>query len=228
MGVNNNQSHIMDQISDNIAFTNHWSSHGDLWGQIVHITRDITELSHGFYIWAVNHKEQLVSLVPFMGTLGPFEANLHMDLIESTRVSYHKSQELLAAKTAHGFFNKDKNCWGHHACSYTDYMLQIIDELLSEIQPPQNISMSEPQQVGMGYCDHQIAWLVPDRCDIIDSNREGEGLANRSSSPTNYKTFRDFNIPDKTVGYLALESTDFEFIGPDRPQVNINSTCVYK
>ena len=34
---------------------------------------------------------------------------------------------------------------------------------------------------------------------------------------------KDFNIPDKTVAYLALEATDFEFIGPDWAPVNITS-----
>ena len=36
---------------------------------------------------------------------------------------------------------------------------------------------------------------------------------------------RDFNIPTKTV---ALEATYFNFIGPDRPPVNINliGTCL--
>ena len=49
-GASSNQSHVMDQINDNVVFTNHWSSHGDLWGPIVHINQDIYELSHGFYI----------------------------------------------------------------------------------------------------------------------------------------------------------------------------------
>ena len=35
------------------------------------------------------------------------------------------------------------------------------------------------------------------------------------------RLIRDFNYPNKTVGYLSQESTDFEFIGPDRHPVAI-------
>ena len=60
----------MGKVNIDISFTNYWSSHGDIWGQVVYITRTVTELPDGFYIWAVNHREQLVSLIPFMGTFG--------------------------------------------------------------------------------------------------------------------------------------------------------------
>ena len=36
-------------------------------------------------------------------------------------------------------------------------------------------------------------------------------------------TCRDFNYPDKKAGYLAQTGTDFEFIGPDKEPVNIDS-----
>ena len=108
--ANNNQFYVIDQIDNNVIFINYWSTHGDLGGPIVYINQDLDELSQGFYIWAVNHKDQLVSLVPFMGTLGPFEVigNLHLDLIESTRVCYYNSQ-LLAAKTTQAGFIRTEN-----------------------------------------------------------------------------------------------------------------------
>ena len=37
------------------------------------------------------------------------------------------------------------------------------------------------------------------------------------------KSYRDFNYPDKEVGYLAQADTDFKFIGPDREPVEIDS-----
>ena len=38
---------------------------------------------------------------------------------------------------------------------------------------------------------------------------------------------RDINFPQKLTGYLALQSTDFEFIGPDRQAVQITDTSDY-
>ena len=37
------------------------------------------------------------------------------------------------------------------------------------------------------------------------------------------KSNKDFNYPDKEVGYLAQADTGFEFIGPDREPVEIDS-----
>ena len=44
----------------------------------------------------------------------------------------------------------------------------------------------------------------------------------RVEACTNYY-LSDYNIPTKKVGYLAMENTDFRFVGPDRPPVTIDS-----
>ena len=205
--------HSVGENSVIISFTNYWSSHGDLWGQIVFIDPDVKGRFQGSYIWAVNHEENLVSLVPFRGSLGPLEiiGTLQLTLFEHTNVKYYKRQELLAAKQTYEEFYKDINCFGHHACSYTTYMSHIIDQLLSDIELFESTGEAELHQLKVGYCDHQ------------------SGLpAAHGGHINNTKTFRDYNIPDKTVGYLALEATSFEFFGPDRAPVKIDSieTCL--
>ena len=219
------ESLSVNQVMVNIAFTDHWSSHGDLWGQIAYITRDIIEFSQGFYIWAVNHREQLVSLVPFMGTLGPFRiiCNLHLSLMQSTRVRYYKPQEIVAAKTAHRDFYKDKQYWDHHGCSYTQYMVNIIDELTRDKTSSQVMLGEENQLGGAGYCDHQVNLLTGSKDEVMKDTPEGSGLVSRLYPTPNIDILRDFNLPDKTVGYLALEPTTFRFIGPDRSPVDITS-----
>ena len=219
------ESLSVNQVMVNIAFTDHWSSHGDLWGQIAYITRDIIEFSQGFYIWAVNHREQLVSLVPFMGTLGPFRiiCNLHLSLMQSTRVRYYKPQEIVAAKTAHRDFYKDKQYWDHHGCSYTQYMVNIIDELTRDKTSSQVMLGEENQLGGAGYCDHQVNLLTGSKDEVMKDTPEGSGLVSRLYPTPNIDILRDFNLPDKTVGYLALEPTTFRFIGPDRSPVDIIS-----
>ena len=49
---------------------NYWSSHGDHWGQVVHFARNDSDFPQGYYIWAVDPEDQLVSLIPFVGVLG--------------------------------------------------------------------------------------------------------------------------------------------------------------
>ena len=205
--------HSVEENGVIISFTNYRSSHGDLWGQIAFIDPDVNGRFQGSYIWAVNHEENLVSLVPFRGSLGPLEiiGTLQLTLFEHTKVKYYKSQELLAAKQTYEEFYKDIKSFGHHACSYTTYMSQIIDKLLSDIDLFESTGEAELHQLKVGYCDHQ------------------PGLPGAQGGHiNNSKTFRDYNIPDKSVGYLALEATSFEFIGPDRAPFKIDSidTCL--
>ena len=37
----------------------------------------------------------------------------------------------------------------------------------------------------------------------------------------------DINYPDKNIGYIALEPTDFQFIGPDRPGIDTSDLDLY-
>ena len=94
-----------------VSFTNDWSSHGDQWGQIVHLARNESDLSQGYYIWAVDLEEQLVSLIPFMGVFGYFQivGTLQFGLLESTRVLYYTSDEGLLAKSAYYDFIRMKH-----------------------------------------------------------------------------------------------------------------------
>ena len=87
---------------------------------------------------------------------------------------------------------------------------------------------SDPHQAEVEYCDHQVTSFASDRCGIAGRSHKVEEFVHNSNPHTCSNIIRDFNIHDKTVGYLALESIDFKFIGPDRPPVNITSinTCL--
>ena len=134
----------------------------------------------------------------------------------------------MAAKTAYEDFYKNKTCLDPHGCSYTDYVVHIIDPLLSQIDLAEQSFESESPQVEVEYCDHHIVSFDPDRICNVSSANTVKTLTQGSNSRLRYDTVRDFNIPRKTVGYSALEATDFKFIGPDWPPVDINSidTCL--
>ena len=120
-------------------------------------------------------------------------------------------------------FYKDKACLDHHGCSYTDYITQIIDKLVDQIDQGDDEALTGLHQAEMGYCDHHTASFASDpSCKVTDSYQVTETAENATPSMRGC-TIYDFNIGSKTVGYLALESTDFEFIGPDRLPVNITS-----
>ena len=125
-------------------------------------------------------------------------------------------------------FYKDRACLDHHGCSYIDYIIQIVDKLVEQTDQGNADASADLQQVEAGYRDHHIDSFVSDCSrEVSTSYQVAEHVKNATSS-THCCMIRDFNIQSKTVGYLALESTDFIFIGPDRLPVSINSieTCL--
>ena len=50
---------------------------------------------------------------------------------------------------------------------------------------------------------------------------------NVSGTDMKHKVFRHVNSPEKTRGYIAIEPTDFTYIGPDRATESISSTSQY-
>ena len=61
--------------------------------------------------------------------------------------------------------------------------------------------------------------------NVTLSENECKGLSDRNpkNSGVRPSQARDFNYPDKKVGYLTQVPTDFQFIGPDRELVEIGS-----
>ena len=104
-----------------------------------------------------------------------------MALFGSTRVKYCNRQECWAAKTAYGDFYKNKECLDHHACSYTDYIVHVIDELSSQIDLPDERIESDSQQVEVEYCDHQLVSPTSDRFGIAGSTNEVEEFVHSSN-----------------------------------------------
>ena len=61
----------------------------------------------------------------------------------------------------------------------------------------------------------------------IDTNVHSPSRGSHCPGNTNQcvdnRTCSDFNYPDKKIGFLNLEATDFSFIGPDREVVKLDS-----
>ena len=72
-------------------------------------------------------------------------------------------------------------------------------------------------------CDHQVVSLDFDRSCNVSRVDHANSTSHGCNGHPRYDTVHDYNIPSKTVGYLALEATSFKFIGPDHPPVDIDS-----
>ena len=163
------QAQMFEKSCICVSFANYWSSHGDHWGQIVHLARKESDLPEGYYIWAVDFEEQLVSLIPFMGVLGYLQivGTLQFGLLQSTRVQYYIADEGLLAKTVHDDFYKNESCLDHHGCSYTEYIVHIINKLSSQADLSEQKFESRSPEVRVECCDHHGVSLEVDRsCNV--------------------------------------------------------------
>ena len=178
----------------------------------------------------VNYEELSVSLIPFKGVLGYLQIlpTLQLGFLDSTTIRYHTNQESWEPKSVYQDFYKDKACLDHHGCSYTDYITQMIDKLVDQIDQGDADALTGLHQVEAGYWDHHTDSFVSDCSREVGASYQVAEPVKNATSPTHCFMIRDFNIQSKTVGYLALESIDFEFVGPDRLPVSINSidTCL--
>ena len=131
---------------------------------------------------------------------------------------------------------KDNRSWQYYGCSYEDYMLAIIDTMINGVE--QSTCEVEPFGSGTDIGSHDIEQSCLNKSSdaVIPSLKhtyDDTPLAPQTSMEFSYdsssqnrdipRLIRDFNYPNKTVGYLAQENTEFDFMGPDRQPVAITS-----
>ena len=110
--------------------------------------------------------------------------------------------------------------WERYGYSYEKYMQQIIDACIT-----QQVVDTTKKVANKGKnveSEPLINGRVQEDIMILSSSHT------RASLRRNYNS-SDCNIPTKKVGYLAMECTDFRFVGPDRLPVNIDSVdkCIH-
>ena len=110
------------------------------------------------------------------------------------------------------FDDYKKDLWSHvhHNMDYIQYIEAIIDKLC--------ISMDlQPSEV-----DLQVFDAPNDAIDTVDIPNSITALLDTNTTRT-IQIDHDAYISSKTVGFLSHKDTSFEFIGPDRPPVCIDS-----
>ena len=114
---------------------------------------------------------------------------------------------------------KDLHSWKNHGCSYESRVADMIDEIIDKA----NEAMLDTDRVDTMDTLLEVTPSDnnPDKtaCRSHDLTRS----VNRISVDGAQDARHDFNYHDKEVGYLSLSATDFEFIGPDKEPVCIDS-----
>ena len=91
-------------------------------------------------------------------------------------------------------------------------IVELIDVCDNDLDDTNHLQDSNPSQ-----CDTND----PEAANIVNiSNTRCSGIAN---SPL----CQDINYPHKTKGYIAVESTPFQFTGPVRAPINCDSVGQY-
>ena len=131
----------------------------------------------------------------------------------NSKLQYITNELKQKAKNAYWEYKKEKAAWECHGCLYEKYMQYVIDGCIAQ------------QAENSEECDDESK-NTESQPLINDTTKENLEMCNigrvQVNSCSNYD-LSDCNIPTKKVRYLAFESTDFRFIGPDRLLVTIDS-----
>ena len=131
-------------------------------------------------------------------------------------ISFHVEQcddfMKLEAKMAYNNYNQDCRLSKEYGITYENYMHRITDHIV-ELQTDTNMT-DKP-------LDEHITDLATEKTGNQPVHSlQHDAIAQKSLA-------RDINDPNKTKGYIATESTDYEFIGPDRATVSVTNVSHY-
>ena len=129
-------------------------------------------------------------------------------------------QRRLEADKAYDNFKQDCLAMEHHGMSYEGYITSLIDHIVISQNVNNECDKSDNtmdrQTIPKQNDAHSLS-----KCQV-STNEQISGKANTSTSGR-----VDINDPSKTKGYIALQSTQFDFIGPDRASEEISSVHQY-
>ena len=137
----------------------------------------------------------------------------------------HKDHQILTdintnAKLAYDDYCQDLKTWQYYNCGYSTYMTQIIDQLA---QNDAEHELKYDQANDHDTRDSDMVHSPVDQGSKTDSKVHIIPEPHGSKSKMDRSLVKDFNYPDKTMGYLAQGNTDFVFIGPDRQPIILDS-----
>ena len=111
---------------------------------------------------------------------------------------------------------------------YSEYMGHVIDHLIqiqdtipqrAELAPKDRDLLCKQHPSVRSGQSSVVSHVIPPTSPI---SWHIQGIGDTSSNRVH-----DVNFPDKEWGYLALDPTGFQFIGPDRDPIDMSNTSQY-
>ena len=203
--------------SESIAYVlfNIVGNHGECNQWVVHMNGEQGSDLQGFF-WCTQERGNI--------TLKPMDMDIdqYMEVLErgclliqnNSKFQYINNESKQGAKNAYWEYRKEMMAWECHGCSYDKYMQHVIDGCIAR-QVEEIIKEGDDESEKI-----ESQPLTNDRVKEKVGTRSSGRVRADSGSKYNLS---DYNIPTKKMGYLAMESTDFRFVGPDRLPVTIDS-----
>ena len=168
--------------------------------------------SSGFYQLFQNDVHIICLDVCLDKDIGPFQVcdRCVVNVSFCNHLSNHNSDSDLTPKQALDDYRKDIGSRNSYNLTYTQYIEAIIDKLCVCMDLQADTSKPQPSDASS------------DATDMTHIPNSFTALLHDETT-TAPQVDHDAYIPSKTVGFLSHEDTVFEFIGPDRPPVHINS-----
>ena len=207
-----------------MSFTNYGYQLNGQRAFVVYIHGDLQDKVTGYYLYAQSIDGSPHTLTPFrfpiQGVLQIVRTvTLHMVVISKYNLNI-QTTESNNPELAFENYVKDLKTYENHGCSYKDYITDIIDALIDSSEDTlDNDCMSRSAMHTNTSCNNPELDIDTN----IHSPSRGSHCPGNTNQCADNRTCSDFNYPDKKIGFLNLEATDFSFIGPDREVVKLDS-----
>ena len=228
-----------DETNCTMSVTTFSKVYNGNWAHIVYLQSSVIGLK-GFYLWDHSSGGGESSLIaygqPPQGMLTITDIiHLHVVPVGTTApngdLGLNTDPGLI-----HDNYLKDCRSMQYYGHGYEEYMINIIDNLIDGADSLDDSGNMTTPRTGVYSVYNQQTDEVRMSLDAHTTNytcteldiQLGQPKWAYDDSPSltdrdTLRPIRDFHYPNKFTGYLAQEATAFEFVGPDRPPVDITS-----
>ena len=213
-----------DIVQRPMSFTNYGYQLDGQWAHVVYIHGDLQDKVTGYYLYTHSIDDSPHILTPFKLHIQGILQIVRTVTLRMVAISQYnlnvQTTESNNTELAFENYVKDLKAYENHGCSYKDHITNIIDTLLDSSEDT------------MGYdCISEFAMHTNTSCNnpeldttkAVHSPSWGPHCPSTTNQHADNRTCSDFNYPDKKVGFINVEATDFSFFGPDREVVKLDS-----
>ena len=199
-----------------------WPLYGEVDDCIVHFTNtywfDTCDTSTCIvYIQGILHKgwflwNQNIYSGEFLVTKcsNPPAGYLQISSSVSVSIVFHKAIDKLQAQLAYSNYMQDIYCYSSFGCSYVSYIENIIDRLCVSPVVSDGVTGGHHQQ------ENKICSAMAPSPPVFRHRYASFSNAYPYLDAIGDHTYSDFHDPTKKLGFLTLEDSQFNFVGPDR------------